>query len=298
MKGKMHGIAVDAGSGLAAAIAKARGTAAEPHDYLRFKEVVLTVLGPEATTLLLDADCGPMLLDKYPATCAPMLAYEADVYHISDEDRITQLPKGLSVADYPGLGVPQLKFFMYYAPNDPEPLNEKKCEIIERIGCQCEIAGIDFVFEPLVYDRKSAPGSSEFAAMKSDLVAQTVANFSDPRFKTTVLKIEVPVDLAFVEGFGEPVCSRDAALESFRSVEAAANGVPIVFLSAGVPFERFEASLAMANEAGCGYAGFMCGRAIWSDVIAVYGDGGPAAMRDWLLETGLSRLRRLKAVAG
>ena len=297
MTKKMHGVAVDAGSGLAAAIAEARGAAGEPDDHRRFKEVVLTVLGPEATTVLLDAECGPELLPNYPAGCAPMLAYEADVYHISGEDRITRLPDNLAVADYPRLGVRQLKFFMYYAPNDPDELNRRKCDIIERIGRECGEAGIDFLFEPLVYDRGAAPGTAEFAALKPGLVEQAVATFAEPRFNAAVLKIEVPVDLAFVEGFGAPARSRDEALASFLRLSEAAGDLPIVFLSAGVPFDWFEASLKMANDAGCDYAGFMCGRAIWSDAVGVYGAGGADAMRAWLADTGLMRLRRLKAVA-
>ncbi len=297
MTRRMHGVAVDAGSGLAAAIAEARGAAADPGDHLRFKEIVLTELGPEATTVLLDADCGPKLLARYPDGCAPMLAYEADVYHISGEDRITRLPDNLAVADYPRLGVRQLKFFMYYAPNDPDDLNHKKCEIIERIGRECGEAGIDFLFEPLVYDRNAAPGTAEFAAIKPGLVERAVATFAQPRFNAAVLKVEVPVDLAFVDGFGQAERSRDEALAAFRNLSRAAGDLPIVFLSAGVPFDWFEASLNMANDAGCDYAGFMCGRAIWSDAVGVFGQGGADAMRAWLADTGLKRLRRLKAVA-
>lgn len=297
MKPRMHGVAVDAGSGLAAAIAQARGADATPGDHLAFKQIVLTELGGAATTVLLDSECGPKLLADYPDGCAPMLAYEADVYRISGEDRITVLPDGLSVSDYPGLGVGQLKFFMYYAPDDPEELNARKRAIVARIGADCAAAGIAYLFEPLVYDRSAAPGTPEFAARKPSLVARTVSAFADPRFGISTLKIEVPVDLAFVEGYGRPARSRAQALDAFRAVAEAAGGTDIVFLSAGVPFDWFEASLQMANDAGITYAGFMCGRAIWSDAVEIFGTGGAAAMRTWLSETGLARLQRLKALA-
>ncbi len=293
----MHGVAVDAGSGLAAAIAEARGAQAHPDDHRRFKEIVLQVLGREATTVLLDAEYGPQLLNSYPDGCAPMIALEADVYHISDADRITRLPDDLSAADFPGLGVRLLKFFMYFAPDDPAPLNRRKLEIVEAVGRDCARAGVDFLFEPLVYARGIAPGTPEFAAIKPDLVCRTVATFADPRFNAAVLKIEVPVDLGFVEGFGTPARSRRQALDSFRQVAQAAGEVPFVFLSAGVPFDWFKASLVMAEEAGSGHAGFMCGRAIWSDAVGIFGSGGPEAMQGWLHDVGLARLRALKAVA-
>ena len=53
------------------------------------------------------------------------MAFEADVYHISDEDRITKLPDNIKVSDFSRLGYKVLKFFMYYAPNDNIEINEQ-----------------------------------------------------------------------------------------------------------------------------------------------------------------------------
>jgi len=292
---KIHGIAVDAGSGLAAMIAQARGPRAEPDDLRRFKRAVLTTLGPQASTVLLDAEHGPALLADYPAGCAPMLAYEADVYRISNAERITVLPDHLTVADFPAMGVRQLKFFMYYAPDDDPALNARKEAIVEQLGATCHAQGVRFLMEPLVYHPTIAPGTADFAVIKPDLVCRSVAVFAQPRFQADILKIEVPVDLHHVAGFGTPQRTRAEALEAFRAAARAAGDVPVVYLSAGVPFEMFEASLEMAGEAGLPFAGFMCGRAIWSDVIGLFGAEGEAAMRDWLADTGMTRLRRLIA---
>ena len=124
---------------------------------------------------------------------------------------------------------------------------------------------------------------------------RAVETFADPRYRVGTLKIEVPVDLAHVAGFGAPLMQREAALKAFRDVVAPARGLPVVFLSAGVPFDWFEASLSMAVESEAGFAGFMCGRSIWSDAVGVFGAGGEGAMRDWLADTGLARLQRLIA---
>ena len=290
---QFHGVAVDAGSGLAATIKAARGDRALPDDLLAFKRAVLQVLGPHASTVLLDATCGPLLLADYPDLCAPMLAYEADVYRITEPDRITVLPETLTVADYLGMGVPNLKFFLYYAPNDDPALNARKCDLVAQIGAECAARGLHFLMEPLVYDHALRPGSPEFALAKPELVQRAVQTFADPRFRVGTLKIEVPVDLGHVEGFGAPMLSYEQALQTFRDTAAQARGLPIVFLSAGVPFDWFEASLHMAVEAGIGFSGFMCGRSIWSDAVGVFGAQGEAAMRDWLAQTGLARLRRL-----
>lgn len=291
----IHGVAVDAGSGLAAAIRVARGVRAQDDDLFQFKRAVLTTLGPGATTVLVDAALGRRLLPLYPPGCAPMMAYEADVYRIAEPERVTVLPDDLAVADYPGLGVRLLKFFMWYAPDDDPALNRRKCELVQRVGAACALAGVSFLMEPLVYHPAHAPGTAGFAAIKPDLVRRAVETFSDPRFGVATLKIEIPVDLDFVAGFGAPQRSRDEALTAFRSVTGAARGLPVVFLSAGVPFDRFEASLRLARESGARFDGFMCGRALWSEAIEIFGEKGEAAMVDWLETTGRRRLGRLIA---
>ena len=289
----IHGVAVDAGSGLEATLRDARGSQSRSTDLKTFKRHVLMALGPSATTVLVDAHYGPDLLADYPAGCAPMLAFEADVYQISDADRMTVLPKNLRVADYSELGVRLLKFFMYYAPDDQPDINQRKQDCVARIGEACEAHGLQFLMEPLIYAPDSSPGSAEFALQKPDLVRRATETFADRRFKASVLKVEVPVDLAFVTGFGDGVMSRDQALDAFGSAAEAAGDVPLVYLSAGVPFDWFQASLEMALEAGVDFAGFMCGRAIWSDAIEYFGHAGEDGLRDWLSSIGRSRLLQL-----
>lgn len=289
-----HGVAVDAGSGLEAAIREARGPDAQGGDLLAFKRAVLETLGPDASTVLVDATCARDLLGHYPEGCARMVAFEADVYHISDDDRITVLPEGLEVSDYPGLGVGLLKFFIYYAPDDDPDLNARKQDLVADVGARCRAAGVRFLMEPLVYHPDLAPGTEAYARAKPGLVESATEVFAAPRFGADVLKVEVPVDLDFVEGFGAPVMSRAEALRVFAEAAAPAEGTDLVYLSAGVTFGRFEASLRMAREAGVAFRGFMCGRAIWSDAVGVFGARGEGALRAWLEETGRDRLVKLK----
>ena len=293
MTDRIHGVAIDAGSGLEASINTLRGPRAQADDLLNFKRAVLEELGAGASTVLVDAACGPDLLDSYPEGCARMVAFEADVYHISDADRITELPKNFTVADYPGMGINLLKFFMYYAPDDDQALNARKQDLVADIGQQCRDAGIRYLMEPLVYHPTIVPGGADYAIIKPDLVSRATGVFADSRFQVDVLKVEVPVDLNFVEGFGEPLMSWAEALDAFRVAAKAANGIDLVYLSAGVSFERFEASLRMAVEAGVNFKGFMCGRAIWSDAVEIFGTQGEVVLRSWLKETGRARLAHL-----
>ena len=100
MANKIHGVTIDAGSGLEATIRELRGDRTKADDLFYFKRAVLEMLGPDASTVLVDATCGPDLLLGYPENCAPMLAFEAYVYHISDADRITVLPNNFAVAQF------------------------------------------------------------------------------------------------------------------------------------------------------------------------------------------------------
>ena len=117
--GPLFGVAVDQGSGLGQAIKDARGAQAQDSDLLDFKRIVVETLSPQASTVLVDAHYGRELLPHFNSQCMKMLAFEADVYKISDEDRITALPDNLTVPDFPALGVGILKFFLYLGNSAP-----------------------------------------------------------------------------------------------------------------------------------------------------------------------------------
>ena len=291
------GVAVDQGSGLGEALRVARGADAHGDDLFRFKKLVAETMSREATTLLVDAHYGRELLPAIKAPCLPMLAYEADVYRISNNDRITVLPDNLKVPDYPGLGVNVLKFFLYYGPDDDVAINDRKHDLVRQIGEECKANGIRFLFEPIVYDRAVPDGSSaEFAMRKPDLVTRATKRFADPVFGIDILKVELPVNLNFVSGYGEPLLSKAEAETAFARAAEAAGDIPLLYLSAGVTFDQFEAGLRLARSAGVDMAGFMCGRAIWSDAIAIFGAEGPATTENWMADEGLRRLRRLGEV--
>ena len=290
---KVFGIAIDAGSGLKQAIKDARKAFYQENDLETFKKLIITSLGQYATTILIDSEFGPHLISRYPKQCSPMMAFEADVYHISDEDRITKLPDNIKVSDFSRLGYKVLKFFMYYAPNDNIEINEQKQKIIENIGKECVKNNISFLMEPLVYDPIKRPGSLDYAYLKPQLVENATKTFSNPKFNINYLKVEVPVDLSFVEGFGDPIIKQKEAIKSFKDASIAASGIPLLYLSAGVSFEWFKASLNMAIKAEVDCSGFMCGRAIWSEAIKVFGEQGEEGLKSWLNTTGQNRLNEL-----
>ena len=139
---------------------------------------------------------------------------------------------------------------------------------------------------------------AEFARLKPRLVTEATRLFAAPEFGIDILKVQIPLNLSHVEGFGTPTMTRPEAAAALRHAAEAAGDIPLLYLSAGVTFERFESSLKLAVESGAGFAGFMCGRAIWNDAIAIFGNDGPTAAEAWLADEGRRRLARLsEAVA-
>ena len=63
--------------------------------------------------------------------------------------------------------------------------------------------------------------------------------FSEDRFNVDVLKVEVPVNMNFVEGFTEVKLYTHKSAQHFRDQEAATH-LPYIYLSAGVSAELFK----------------------------------------------------------
>lgn len=290
-EGPVFGVAVDQGSGLEAALREGRGAQARDDDLFTFKRIVVETLSPFASTVLVDSALGRELLPSYDPNCTKMLAYEADVYHIADEDRITKLPANLKVSDYPGLDVPILKFFLYYGPNDPDELNQRKADLVAQIGAECRAHGVTFLFEPIVYDRALPDGTSaEYALAKPELVRAATARFAEAAFNIDFLKVEIPVNFAQIGS----TMSETQAKDAFANAAEAAGDIPLLYLSAGVTFEQFRDALKLSRAAGVNAKGFMCGRAIWSDAIRIFCAEGPTEMERWMKTTGRDRLAELK----
>ena len=108
-------------------------------------------------------------------------------------------------------------------------------------------------------------GSAEYAKVKPHKVIGAMKVFSDPRFNIDVLKVEVPVNVKYVEGFGdgEVVHTREEAAAFFKAQDEATN-LPYIYLSAGVSAKLFQETLVFAHESGANFNGVLCGRATWA----------------------------------
>ncbi len=122
--------------------------------------------------------------------------------------------------------------------------------------------------------------------------------FSKPQYGVDILKVEVPVNMAFVAGTkackGESAYTRDEAKDLFRKAAAAA-GKPFIYLSAGVSNDVFTETLDLCSEAGTPFSGVLCGRATWKDAVPIYAKSGVKALEDWLADQGVKNIENVNA---
>ncbi len=297
-RGVIAALAVDHRGNLLEAIAAARGPAgqATAADMHAFKQTVTRVLTPYASAILLDPEYGLEAISSRAPGSGVMLAYEKSGYEFSTKGRLPDLLPTQSVRRLVEAGAQAIKILLYYNPYDEAQVNSIKQAYIERIGAECVALDVPFFLEPLVYDESVGDERGfAFAGKKPEYVLRAIQEFSLPRYGVDVLKVEMPVNPAFVGGMrssggGQVAHSRDEALEYFR-VTAAASTLPLIYLSAGASNEVFCELLEMAAEAGARFSGVLCGRATWQDGIAVYANEGVDALARWLAERGARNIQ-------
>ena len=187
---------------------------------------------------------------------------------------------------------------LYYDVDDAEEINIQKKAYIERIGSECVAEDIPFFLEVLTYDDNIPDNSSlEFAKVKPRKVNEAMKLFSEDRFNVDVLKVEVPVNMKYVEGFtdGEVAYSKEEAAQYFKDQDASTK-LPYIYLSAGVSAELFQETLKFAHDAGAQFNGVLCGRATWAGAVQVYIEKGEEAARQWLRTTGFKNIDELNKV--
>ncbi|MDQ2808885.1 MAG: tagatose 1,6-diphosphate aldolase [Chloroflexota bacterium] len=299
--GVIAAAAMDQRGSLKKAIAKAKGGEVTDADLAEFKAIVTEVLTPYATAILMDPEYGlPALEHRAPGT-GVLLAYEKTGYDAAAKGRLPDLLGDWSVRRLVEAGADAIKILLYYDPDDAEWVNRIKQAFIERVGAECRGCDVPFFLEPLAYDDDIPDEKSiEFANVKPNKVIKYMQEFSQPRYGVDVLKVEVPVNIRYVEGSrantdGQVAYSREDAKRLFREA-AAATQVPFIYLSAGVTDEVFRETLELAAEAGTPFSGVLCGRATWQDGMPIYGKDGPAALRAWLQDRGVQNIEALNAV--
>ncbi|MEE9234621.1 MAG: tagatose 1,6-diphosphate aldolase [Candidatus Acidoferrales bacterium] len=294
--GVIAAAAMDQRGSLFKAIAQSRGVSQDqvkPQEVTEFKAAVTKVLTPHASAILLDPEYSLPALKQVAKGTGVLLAYEKSGYDKTGPGRLPDLLPEWSVRRLVEAGADCLKVLMYYTPFDPKDVNEVKHAFIERIGAECTALDVPFFLEFIGYEEGKDEKGPEFAPKKPEIVTKSMEEFSQDRYAVDVLKVEVPINLKYVEGTrafkGPKVWTKQQAKEAFQKAASVAQR-PFIYLSAGVSNQEFTEALEMAAESGVNWCGVLCGRATWKDGLPVYAKSGVKALEDWLADQGVKNI--------
>ncbi|MDQ3419087.1 MAG: tagatose 1,6-diphosphate aldolase, partial [Acidobacteriota bacterium] len=267
-RGVIAAAAMDQRGSLKKALAKEKGGDIGDKDMEEFKIHVTEVLTRHATAILLDPEWGIPASKRRSNNAGLLMAYEKTGYDANTPGRLPDLLDVWSVRRLKEAGADCLKILLYYTPFDPAHINEHKHAWVERIGDECRANDIPFFLEFVGYEDGLDEKGVEYARRKPEIVTKTMQEFTKDRYGVDVMKVEVPINMKFVEGAkifgGQKAYSKQEAMDHFRrSADVATK--PFIYLSAGVSNAEFTESLELAAEAGTRFSGVLCGRATWKE---------------------------------
>ncbi len=297
-QGVIAAAAMDQRGSLQKSIAKARGGEVTDHDMEEFKIHVTEVLTKHASAILLDPEWGLPASKRRSNHAGLLLAYEKTGYDKQTPGRLPDLLDLWSVQRLKAAGADCIKILLYYTMTDSKEINDLKHAWVERIGDECRANDIPFFLECVGYEEGVDEKGPEFAKKKPQIVIDYMREFSKDKYGVDVLKVEVPINMKYVEGSGvyggTTAYSKKEAANYFKEA-AQATTKPFIYLSAGVSNDEFTETLRFIGETGVKYNGVLCGRATWADGVQVFAKQGSAAFRKWLETEGVKNIEAVNA---
>ncbi|HWK09350.1 MAG TPA: tagatose 1,6-diphosphate aldolase [Vicinamibacterales bacterium] len=297
-RGVIAAAAMDQRGSLKKALAKEKGADVGDRDMEEFKTLVTEVLTRHASAILLDPEWGIPASKRRASGSGLLMAYEKTGYDANTPGRLPDLLDLWSVRRLKEAGADCIKILLYYTPTDPKHINDHKHAWVERIGDECRANDIPFFLEFVGYQEGVDEKGPEFARIKPEIVTASMQEFTKDRYGVDVMKVEVPINMKYVEGAkafgGTRAYTKREAMDFFTRAAAVATK-PFIYLSAGVSNAEFTESLELAAEAGVKFSGVLCGRATWKDGIPVYAKQGADAFRKWLESEGVANINNVNA---
>lgn len=259
-----------------------------------FKELISEKLTPFSSSILLDPEYGIDASIKRDSNCGLIFSYEKTGYDKQERGRYPDLIEEFSVKRLKELKADAIKLLIYVDVDEEDKINKRKEAFVERVGNECLSENLPFFLEIVTYDDTIGnEKGKEFAKVKTFKVIKAMERYSNSRFNVDVLKVEVPVNMNYVEGFtkDEIVYTKEEA-SSFFKKQSEISIVPFIFLSAGVTPQLFKETLLFASESGSKFNGVLCGRATWSGATEEYSKSKKNAEK-WLDTNGKDNIKEL-----
>src|SRR5437588_11187654 len=226
-RGVIAAAAMDQRGSLQKALAKEKGGEITDSMMEEFKSIVSEVLTPHASAILLDPEWGLAASRRRAKKAGLLLAYEKTGYDKTGPGRMPDLLDDWSVRRLKEAGADCIKILLYYTPFDPKEVNEIKHAWVERLGDECRANDIPFFLEFVGYEEGADEKGFEYAKKKPEIVTESMREFSKERYGVDVLKVEVPINMKFVEGAkcfaAQKAYSRKEAADRFPKAAKAAS---------------------------------------------------------------------------
>src|SRR5215468_8409949 len=248
-RGVIAAAAMDQRGSLQKGLAKEKGSEIPASMMEEFKSIVTEVLTPHSSAILLDPEFGLPASKRRSKNAGLLLAYEKTGYDKTGPGRLPDLLDNWSAKRLKDAGADCVKILLYYTPTDGHAINDKKHAWVERIGDECRANDIPFFLEFVGYEEGADEKGLDFAKKKPDIVTKSMEEFSKDRYGVDVLKVEIPINMKYVEGTkafgGQSAYTRKEAMQYFLSAASVATK-PFIYLSAGVSNSEFTESLDLA----------------------------------------------------
>ncbi|MFC6176766.1 tagatose-bisphosphate aldolase [Companilactobacillus huachuanensis] len=297
--GVIAALAIDQRGSLKKMLAAAANKPANEEDIVEFKKAIASELTPYASAILLDPEYGLPASKVRAAGSGLLVSYEKTGYDATEAGRLPDLISVWSVRRLKEAGADSIKFLLYIDPDEDKSIIDQKEAFVERIGDECVAEDIPFFVELVTYDDSIGDvKSAEYAKVKPHKVIEAMKEFSKAKYNIDVLKVEVPINLDYVEGFNgdNPVVyTKDEAIKYFKEQSDATN-LPYIFLSAGVSAKAFRDELHLAKDADAKFNGVLCGRATWRGAIEPFAKDGEEAGKKWMNTEGKKNIEELNEV--
>lgn len=244
-------VATDQRESLRTIYREATGVHVDDEILRRFKVSAARVLTPLASAILVDRDYGLesiLAADALDPSCGLIVAADALVQEPGGPVTDSDLDAGVVPEVALSQGAVALKLLIIWRDDQQRDRRHRLAATFIEL---CRDGGLLSVVEAIV----RAPAGAEAGWQREPAALEAARELG--ALRPDLYKAEMPY-------LGQTEAARME--DGSRALSEAAER-PWVVLSAGVPLERFEAAVEAACRGGA--SGFLAGRAIWSDAIAL-----------------------------
>lgn len=261
-------VAIDQRTPLFGPIAAKRGAAVAPtEDVVRVKRLLARHLTRQSSALLMDPQFAyPDSISELPAHRGLMLSHEHSETENTPGGRKSVPIPGWSVAKARRIGADAVKVLVWYRADAAPDVRAHQEAFVRSAAEECARHDIVMLLEVLIYPLPGEDPAS-LTPRRTQLVLDSVRPFCDPALGIDIYKLEPPGPIHAVPAADGKEAS---SLQKGYDELAAMIPGPWVMLSAGAGAEDFETSLHYAYRSGA--AGYLAGRAIWSEAFDAFPD--------------------------